>query len=73
MARVIGVAEHDATRTIVGKVHRVRSGRPPGATRNRSRYRTACGRVVQYGLPVEITEDTTRGDVCGRCFRGLTW
>lgn len=62
----VGVAEHDQSRMRVGKVHRTKSGRTPTAKRNRARYRTACGRRVEWGLPVPT--DTPGATLCTHCW-----
>lgn len=63
----VGVAEHTRDRVRSGPVHRTRSRRAPTARRNRQQYRTACGRKVEYGLPVVI-ESGVR--LCGNCWPG---
>jgi len=63
----VGAAEHDVNRVRTGKVHATASGSTPVARRNRSRYRTRCGRVIARGLPVRVV-DVHSIDVCRHCF-----
>ena len=50
---------------VYGKVHRTKSGRVPTASRNRSKYVTACGRTLRVALP---TATDHRNAACRKCF-----
>jgi hypothetical protein len=58
-----GVAEFNEKRERVGRVHRPQQ--EPTAKRNRSQYRTSCGRIVRYGLPVLVAPASA---ICLHCY-----